>query len=115
MNLTKFYFDFSFRYFLYGKKDFKYEGARNGDAFIKFMEDPKEENEEPAHAQEQQWKDTPSGVVHLGESDFDDFLKSHSSLLVMFYAPCKLLLHKGYHYYYYYDNLCLYEQYADVR
>ena len=56
MNLTKFYFNFSFRYFLYGKKDFKYEGARNGDAFIKFMEDPKEENEEPAHAQEQQWK-----------------------------------------------------------
>ena len=85
-----FYFlHFFIRYFLYGKKDFKYEGARNSDAFIKFMEDPKEESEQPAHAQEQQWKDTPSGVVHLGEDDFDDFLKSHPSLLVMFYAPCK--------------------------
>jgi len=81
-------FELFSRYFLYGKKDFKYEGARSSDAFIKFMEDPKEQDDEPA-LEEPQWKDTPSGVVHLGDEDFDDFLKSHASLLVMFYAPCK--------------------------
>ena len=79
----------TFRYFLYGKKDFAYNGGRTSDAFIKFMEDPKEQEEEPEE-QEPEWKDTPSGVVHLEDDDFDDFLKSHDSMLVMFYAPCKL-------------------------
>uniref|UniRef100_A0A7M5XDK5 Thioredoxin domain-containing protein n=1 Tax=Clytia hemisphaerica TaxID=252671 RepID=A0A7M5XDK5_9CNID len=76
----------TFRYFLYGKKDFKYEGGRNTDAFIEFMKNPKEESAEP-EMREPEWKDTPSGVVHLGENDFDDFIKSHPSMLVMFYAP----------------------------
>lgn len=76
------------RYFLYGKKDFAYNGGRTSEDFISFMEDPKEKAEEPEE-QEPEWKDTPSGVVHLGDEDFDDFLASHDSLLVMFYAPCK--------------------------
>ena len=38
---------------------------------------------------EEIWSDTPSEVVHLTDSTFDDFLANNPSVLVMFYAPCK--------------------------
>lgn len=80
---------FSLRYFLYGKKDFAYSGARSTEGFINFMKYPNEKTEAAPEDAEPEWKDTPSGVVHLGDGDFDDFIKTHSSVLVMFYAPCK--------------------------
>ena len=39
--------------------------------------------------EEEQWKDTPSEVVHLTDDTFDDYIASNPSVLVMFYAPCK--------------------------
>ena len=41
---------------------------------------------------EEEWSDTPSEVVHLTDSNFDDFIANNPSVLVMFYAPCKYLL-----------------------
>ena len=45
--------------------------------------EPKEKEKEP------EWADEESEVVHLGDDDFDAYLASHPSALVMFYAPCK--------------------------
>ena len=39
--------------------------------------------------EEEEWKDTPSEVVHLTDDTFDDYIASNPSVLVMFYAPCK--------------------------
>ena len=82
------------RYFLYGKKDFKYSGGRTKQAFIDFMKNPQEKADSgsPDAAAPAQWSDEPSGVVHLGDSDFDEYIKSHKSVLVMFYAPCMCFL-----------------------
>ena len=44
---------------------------------------PKEEEKEA------EWSETESDVVHLGDDDFAEFMEEHSSVLVMFYAPCK--------------------------
>jgi hypothetical protein len=41
---------------------------------------------------EEEWSDVPSDVVHLKERMFDEFLENNPSVLVMFYAPCKLYL-----------------------
>lgn len=38
---------------------------------------------------EEEWKDTPSDVVHLTDSTFDEYIAANPSVLVMFYAPCK--------------------------
>ena len=77
------------RYFNYGKKDFKYAGGREAEDFIKFMEDPREGP--PPPPPEPEWKDVPSQVHHLTDDNFDEFVKEHESVLVMFYAPCKLI------------------------
>jgi hypothetical protein len=45
--------------------------------------------EEPK--QEAEWADEPSEVVHLLDDNFEAYIKEHPSVLVMFYAPCKLL------------------------
>lgn len=78
----------TFRYFNYGKKDFKYTGGRVAKDFIKFMEDPREGP--PPPPPEPEWKDIPSYVTHLTDDTFEDFMKTHDSVLLMFYAPCKL-------------------------
>ena len=44
--------------------------------------------EEPK--QETEWEEEAPEISHLHEDDFDDFIQQHSSVLVMFYAPCKL-------------------------
>lgn len=44
--------------------------------------------EEPK--QESEWEEDAPEVAHLHDDDFDDFIQQHSSVLVMFYAPCKL-------------------------
>ena len=46
-------------------------------------------DETPKDDEEEQWKDTPSEVVHLTDDTFDDYLAANPSVLVMFYAPCK--------------------------
>ncbi|KAJ7391851.1 Protein disulfide-isomerase A5 [Desmophyllum pertusum] len=49
------------------------------------MEDPREGPAPPPP--EPEWKDIPSRVNHLTEDTFDEFMKTHDSVLVMFYAP----------------------------
>lgn len=75
----------TFRYFNYGKKDFKYTGGREAKDFIQFMEDPREGP--PLPPPEPEWKDIPSHVHHLTDDTFDAFVKRHDSVVVMFYAP----------------------------
>ena len=41
---------------------------------------------------EAEWADEESEVVHLLDDTFDDYLKEHPSVLVMFYAPCKFVV-----------------------
>lgn len=35
------------------------------------------------------WADEGGSVYHLTDEDFDQFVKEHSSVLVMFHAPCE--------------------------
>lgn len=35
------------------------------------------------------WSDMENDVHHLSSENFDEFLQSNPSTLVMFYAPCK--------------------------
>ena len=42
-----------------------------------------------AQEQEASWSDEENDVVHLTDETFGDALAETSSLLVMFYAPCK--------------------------
>ena len=65
-------------------------GGREAKDFIQFMEDPHEGP--PPPPPEPEWKDLPSRVNHLTDNNFDEFLKKHDSVLVMFYAPCKLVV-----------------------
>jgi hypothetical protein len=64
-------------------------GGRTSKDFIKFMEDPREGP--PPPPPEPQWSDEPSNVHHLTDDNFDEFVKDHDSVLVMFYAPCKYM------------------------
>lgn len=43
---------------------------------------------------EDMWADAEGAenVVQLTAGDFDEFISTHSSVLVMFYAPCKCFL-----------------------
>ncbi len=38
---------------------------------------------------EAEWADAENDVVHLTETTFEEYIASHNSVLVMFYAPCK--------------------------
>lgn len=40
-------------------------------------------------APETPWADEENVVYHLTDEDFDKFIKDHSSVLVMFHAPCE--------------------------
>ena len=51
------------------------------------MRDPKEGP--PPPPEDTAWSDSPSKVHHLSDSDFNVFVKDHTSVLVMFYAPCE--------------------------
>lgn len=43
------------------------------------------------------WADEGGSVYHLTDEDFDQFLKEHSSVLVMFHAPCEWSLAPPHH------------------
>jgi len=73
-------------YFQGGQLQFPYPGENNKAAILAFMADPKEEpvSEKP---KESDWSEEPSQVVHLTDDNFDSFMESEASVLVMFYAP----------------------------
>lgn len=41
---------------------------------------------------EPDWSESNTDIVHLNTANFDAVLKDAASVLVMFYAPCKLLV-----------------------
>lgn len=43
------------------------------------------------------WADEGGSVYHLTDEDFDQFVKEHSSVLVMFHAPCEWSLAPPHH------------------
>jgi len=73
------------KYFKDGQEAFDAGHAREEDAIIKFMKDPKEPP--PPPPPEKSWADEPSEVVHLTEETFKPFLKKKKHVLLMFYAP----------------------------
>ena len=75
----------SIQYFKDGEFAFNAGDAREEEAIIKFMSDPKEPP--PPPPPEKPWSEEPSDVVHLGEEDFKTFLKKKKHVLVIFYAP----------------------------
>jgi len=78
----------TFRYFLYGKKDKKYEGGRTATDFVAYMKDPHGDGAPvPEPPRESEWKDVPSKINHLTDDTFEEFMSENPSVLVMFYAP----------------------------
>ena len=76
------------KYYNYGKRSIRYEGDRETNAFVNFLNNPDETGGKPPP--EPEWKDeVGSAVHHLTDETFDAFLDEHPSALVMFYAPCE--------------------------
>nr|XP_034307148.1 protein disulfide-isomerase A5-like isoform X2 [Crassostrea gigas] len=73
------------KYFKNGQEAFDYQSGRSTNDLVSFMKDPKEPA--PPPPPEPAWSTVPSKVNHLTSKDFKSFLKSKSSVLVMFYAP----------------------------
>lgn len=71
-------------YFESGGPKFTYEGENNKAGIVGFMRNPGQAPEKP---KEEAWADTASDVHHLTDGNFHEFIKSESSVLVMFYAP----------------------------
>lgn len=71
-------------YFENGGPKYTYEGENNKAGIVSFMRNPGQAPEKP---KEDAWADTPSDVHHLTDGNFHEFIKSESSVLVMFYAP----------------------------
>ncbi|KAM4626318.1 protein disulfide-isomerase A5 [Discoglossus pictus] len=72
-------------YFEKGKFMFNFEnyGATSKN-IVEWLKDPQPPK---AEAPEVPWAEQDSAVHHLTDADFDEFLKDHPSVLVMFHAP----------------------------
>ena len=76
------------KYFKNGKLLFDYGGENNQKSLVDWMNDPQEPKEKEP---EKSWAE--EGDVHvefLTDDSFDNFLETHKSVLVKFYAPCKI-------------------------
>lgn len=75
-------------YFENHKLKFPYSGQHTKDGIISWMKSPIESGTKTVGAVEEiSWSDEKTDVFHLNDENFDTFLKEHSSVLVMFYAP----------------------------
>ncbi len=75
---------------------FDYSGGRDAAGIVSWLADPQAPPTDPEPAvEETPWSESETNIEHLNTSNFDEFLSSHSSVLVMFYAPwcghCKTL------------------------
>lgn len=77
------------KYFKNGELSFEVGTAREEDAIVNFMKDPKEPP--PPPPPEKPWSEVESAVAHLTEETFKATLRKKKRALVMFYAPCKLV------------------------
>lgn len=68
-----------------------YEGENTKDGLIAFMRNP---TAPPIiKPKDADWAaETNSEIVHLTESSFEPALKDENSVLIMFYAPCKIII-----------------------
>jgi len=73
------------KYYENGEFKFEFGGQRSKQGIIDFMNNPAPPA--PPPPPEPAWSETPSDVNHLTAESFDDFLATHNSTLVMFYAP----------------------------
>lgn len=71
-------------YFENGKLMYQYSGENNQAGIVSWMANPGAPKEQE---KESSWADEESDVVHLTTDTFDEFLQTHSSVLIMFYAP----------------------------
>ncbi|KAH3868542.1 protein disulfide-isomerase A5-like [Dreissena polymorpha] len=71
-------------YFEEGQLKYKYGGENNKDGLIKWLKNPGPPEEPKADTQ---WEDEAPEIAHLHDDTFTDYLATHSSVLVMFYAP----------------------------
>ncbi|XP_052805194.1 protein disulfide-isomerase A5-like [Mya arenaria] len=71
-------------YFENGEMKYKYGGENNKEGLIKWLRNPGPP-EEPKP--ESTWEDEAPEITHLHDDTFANFLATHSSVLVMFYAP----------------------------
>ncbi len=78
------------KYFKDGELAFDVGNAREEDAIVDFMKDPKEPP--PPPPPEKAWAEEESAVVHLTDETFKPTLRKKKRALVMFYAPCTLIL-----------------------
>lgn len=76
------------KYFSYGEFQFDVN-VREADKIIEFMKSPSEPPQTPI---EKSWEEEDTNVVHLDDASFKPYLKKKKHVLVMFYAPCKILL-----------------------
>ncbi|EGD79294.1 hypothetical protein PTSG_09710 [Salpingoeca rosetta] len=75
-------------YFENGELRTAYEGKREKDAIVAFMQNPDKAPAATAPEPETTWEDEPSDVVHItGQNAFSERLAQEDSALVMFYAP----------------------------
>ena len=83
----------TFKYMLYGKNAQAYNGGREEADFISFMSDPENAKKSSSlpPAAEDMWSDAEGSdnIIKLTAVDFDKFIQTNPSVLVMFYAPCK--------------------------
>ncbi|XP_077996871.1 protein disulfide-isomerase A5-like [Glandiceps talaboti] len=71
-------------YFEHGKVKYQYGGERDKEGIITWMKDPQPPKEPE---KEKEWSDEETDVMFLSDDTFDDYIQTHSSVLVMFYAP----------------------------
>lgn len=86
----------SIKYFNYFKNSKPYEGGRSEADFVAFMKDPQNplSTAPPIPpSPEEQWSAVEGAehIRHLTDATFNDFISQQESILVMFYAPCKIL------------------------
>lgn len=71
-----------------GSFKYAYEGDNKRAALVQFMHNP---SAPQVKVKEPDWSESNTDIVHLNTANFDAVLKDAASVLVMFYAPCKLL------------------------
>lgn len=49
---------------------------------------PKPAEDKPEEDEEVPWSEQAPEILHLSDTTFDEALKEHTSILIMFYAPC---------------------------
>ncbi|VDK42292.1 unnamed protein product [Anisakis simplex] len=75
-------------YFENGQHKFRFTGLNTKEGIMAWLKNPTEKPlMEEKKTEEKPWSEIPSEVVHLDDEKFDAFMASHSSVLVMFYAP----------------------------